>query len=62
MRYYVTYKIDAKYEAFVDAETIEEAKEKAKEKYWNANFGECHHIKGERIYVEDENGNIFREK
>ncbi len=62
MRFYVTYKINARYEALVEANTVEEAREKAKEEYWDANFGECHDIDGDQISVEDENGNILWEK
>lgn len=62
MKYYVTYKIDARYIAEVEAENIEEAKKKAEGKFLDANFGDAEDIDGEAIIVEDENGNYVWEK
>lgn len=50
MKYYVTYKIDARYIAEVEAENIEDAKKKAED------------IDGEQIIVEDNNGDYVWEK
>ena len=62
MKYYVTYKIDARYIAEVEAENIEDAKKKAEVKFWDANFGEVEDIDGEAIIVEDNNGDYVWEK
>lgn len=62
MKYYVTYKIDARYIAEIEAENIEEAKKKAEGKFLDANFGDAEDIDGEAIIVEDENGNYVWEK
>lgn len=61
-KYYVTYKVDARYVAEVEAENIEEAKKKAEQEYIDADFGEAEDIDGEAIIVEDENGNYVWEK
>ena len=62
MKYYVTYKFDARYIAEVEAETIEDAKKKAKAKFLDANFGMVEDIDGEQIIVEDNNGEYIWEK
>ena len=62
MKYYVTYRIDARYIAEVEADSLEEAKRKADEKCCDADFGAAQDIDGEPIIVEDENGNFVWEK
>ena len=62
MKYYVTYKIDARYIAEVEANDLNEAMIIAKGKYYDADFGEATDIEGEEIFVEDENGNFIWEK
>ena len=62
MKYYVTYKIDARYIAEVEADTLEEAMEKAESEYMDADFGVAAEIDGEKIIVEDENGNFVWER
>ena len=62
MKYYVTYKIDARYIAEVEAENIEEAKQKAEDKFLDADFGNAEDIDGEAIIVEDDNGDYVWEK
>lgn len=62
MKYYVTYKIDARYIAEVEAENLEEAKKKAEDKFLDADFGEAEDIDGEAIIIEDENGDYIWEK
>ena len=62
MTYYVTYKIDARYIAEVEADNLEEAKNKALDKYQDADFGEAVDIDGEAIIVENERGNFIWEK
>lgn len=55
MKYYITYRLDARYVTEVEAERLEEALEKADEEYLDANFGEARDIDGEPVLVEDEN-------
>ena len=62
MKYYVTYRIDARYIAEVEADSLEEAKRKADEEWCDADFGAAQDIDGEPIIVEDENGNFVWEK
>ena len=62
MKYYVTFKVDARYIAAVDANNIEEAKEKAAEEFSNADFGEANTIDGDMIIIENENGDYIWEK
>lgn len=62
MTYYVTYKIDARYIAEVEADSFEEAMEKAEENYIDADFGVAQDIDGEPVVVEDESGNFIWEK
>lgn len=62
MKYYVTYKIDARYIAEVEADSIKEALEKAESKYCDADFGVAQDIDGESIIIEDENGNFVWER
>ena len=62
MKYYVTYKIDARYVTEVEADNLEEAREKAVSEYLNADFGVAEDIDGEQIVVEDERGNFIWEK
>ena len=62
MKYYVTYRIDARFIAEVEADSIEEAKELAREEYEDADFGVARDIDGEPVIIEDENGNYVWEK
>ena len=62
MKYYVTYKVEARYIAEVEADNLKEAMEKAESEYINADFGVAEDIDGEAIIVEDENGNYIWEK
>jgi adenylyl- and sulfurtransferase ThiI len=60
---YVTYKIEGRFYAAVDADSIEEAKEKAEEAFSWANFGDLDEIvDSEPIIVEDDKYNIVWEK
>lgn len=61
MKYWVTYKIDARYIAEVEANSIAEALDKGLDKYYEADFGEAEMIDAEETYVEDENGNFVWE-
>ena len=62
MKYFVRFKIDARYETEVDAESLEEAKTIATDNYVDADFGEVRDIEGEIISIEDHDGNFLWEK
>lgn len=62
MKYYVTYKVESRYIAEVEADNLKEAIEKAESEYIDADFGVAEDIDGEAIIVEDENGNYIWEK
>ena len=62
MKYYVTYKVEARYIAEVEADSLEESMEKAESEYIDANFGVAEDIDGEAIIVEDENGDFIWER
>lgn len=62
MKYYVTYRIDARYIAEVEANSLEEARRKANEEFCDADFGVAEDIDGEDILVEDYNGNFIWER
>lgn len=62
MKYYVTYKVEARYIAEVEASSIEEARKKASEEFCDADFGVAEDIECEDIIVEDENGNYVWER
>ena len=55
MTYYVTYKIDARFTACVEADNVEEAKQKADDVFTDADFGDAHEVDGDKIIVENEN-------
>ena len=61
-KFYVTFKIDARYVTCVEAENLEEAKKKANDNWCDANFGEAKDFDGEELMVEDEKGNYVWEK
>ena len=62
MKYYVDLIVTGRYVAEVEADSIEEAKELAKEKYKDADFGDLQDV-GEYGFeygtIEDENGVIM---
>ena len=60
--FYITYKIEARFIAAVDAESLEEAMEAAEGRYHDADFGEAVDIEGEPIIAEDQDGNFVWEK
>ena len=62
MTYYVTFKIDARFIAAVEANSVEEARRSAMNRFQDADFGEAEDIDGEDIIVEDETGNFVWER
>ena len=62
MNYYVKYKLEAYYEAEVEAENVEEARKLADEKFFDADFGDAVNIEGEDIYVENQDGDYVWER
>ena len=62
MKYYITYKIEARYVAEVEADNLKQAMKKAESEYLDADFGEAGDIDGEMIVVEDEKENFVYEK
>ena len=54
MRYYVTMAIDGRFTCEVEAIDLKEAKEKAIEEYWDADFGVLECIDAQTINAEDE--------
>lgn len=58
MTYYVTYAIDGRFTAEVEADSIEEAKAKAEGKYYDADFGALECIDAYPVNCEDEEGNL----
>lgn len=59
--YYVTYRIDARYVAKVQAKTKEAALKEAEESWQSADFGEAEDITGKPVVVEDQDGNYVWE-
>lgn len=62
MKYYVTYKVEGRFIAEVEANNLEEAKAKAETRYLEADFGPLQDIDGESIIVENEKGDYLWEK
>lgn len=62
MKYYVTFALDARYIAEVEADNLEDAMKKADEEYMNADFGAAQDIDGKKVTVEDEDGNYVWEQ
>ena len=56
MKFYVSIAIDGRYEAEVDAENFEDAKNKAINKYIDADFGELECINCKPVNAEREDG------
>lgn len=61
MEYVINYKIEARFHAIVQAESLEEAKSSAQQRYCDADFGEAEDINGEYISAEDIEGNVIEE-
>ena len=55
--YYVACKIEGRFYAEVQANSLKEAENRAIEKYTNADFGELEDSNMDIIHIEDEKGN-----
>ena len=62
MKYYITYKVEARYIAEVEADNLKEAMKKGQYEYFDADFGVARDIDAEAIMIEDENGNYVWER
>lgn len=62
MEYFVTFKVEARYQTCVKSESLEAAIEEASRKYSEADFGEAYDIDGEEVLVEDTHGNVLLDK
>lgn len=62
MKYYVTWAIDGRFVAEVEAESELEARNKSIELYQDADFGVLEDIEGDPVVVEDERGDYVWEK
>lgn len=64
-KYYVTYKIEGRYVAEVEADSLEEARKEAESEYGSADFGELEDVgacgDAKQICVETEHGDIVWE-
>ena len=56
--YCVGYKVEGRYYAYVEAESVDEAREKAKEEFYDADLN----CDTEQINVSDEDGNVVWER
>ena len=61
MKYFVKMRVDARFIAEVDTDSIEEAKEKAEKAFSDADFGEASDIDGKVVAIEDNDGNFVYE-
>lgn len=60
--YYVTLRVDARYQTEVQAENVEEAKEKAMSNWFDADIGDLEETEGEIVCVENEEGDFVYEE
>lgn len=62
MVYYVTFAVDARFVAKIEANDIEEAIDSATDRFCDADFGEADDIEGDAVIVEDESCNFVWER
>lgn len=62
-KYQVHYFVTGRYTANVESDSLEEAQQKAKDEFYNADFGELHDIGKDsnvkQMYATDENGKRY---
>lgn len=61
-KFYVTYRMSARYIAEVEADNIEEALTTASNSFFEADFGAAEDIDGSAVNVQDADGNFLWEK
>lgn len=61
-RYYVIFRVEARFMAEVITHNLEDARKKAESIFTKADFGAATDIDGEPIIIEDEHGNYVWEK
>ena len=59
MKYWVTMRIDGRFTCEVEANSLEEARDKAAVKYYDADFGELECIDAEAVNAETEDGILW---
>ena len=60
-KYFVTFRVDARFTTEVDAETLKDAMEQARLNFSEANFGDAEDIDGDPVSVTDEDDNFVWE-
>lgn len=61
MEYIINYKIDARFHAAVEADSLEDAKKSALQRFYDADFGEAEDVNAEYISAEDAYDNFIEE-
>ncbi len=56
MKYYVSFAVDGRYVAEVEADNLRDAKFKAMDNVGDTDFGELRNVEAEMVVVEDESG------
>ena len=59
MKYYVTFAVDARYTAEVEANSFEEAKKLAEEEFCDADWNEMEYVDHEPVNAEREDGEFI---
>ena len=62
MTYYITFKVEGRYVAPVEADSLEQAKKLGEQEMWVANLNEMDFVETELVMVEDEKGDYLYEK
>lgn len=62
MIYYVTIRVDGRYVAKVEADSVKDAINLAEDEFMTANLNEMEYVESETVMVEDEKGDYVYEK
>ena len=62
IKFYVTFKVDARFTAEVEADDLETARKIAEKQFSETDFGEAEDIDGDIVTIEDEAGGYLYEK